>query len=87
MEGLKISFPLDVLPLITYVADRKQEHFICMLEYNGFYIVGEGKHRVCIAKRFKIPKVFGIVKKTEYKTIDNGDIMKITGISILKKMK
>lgn len=58
-----------------------------MLEYNGFYIVGEGKHRVCIAKRFKIPKVFGIVKKTEYKTIDNGDIMKITGISILKKMK
>jgi DNA repair protein RadC len=29
-EGLKISFPLDVLPLIRHYADRKQEHFICV---------------------------------------------------------
>ncbi|HHT9112443.1 MAG: DNA repair protein RadC [Planctomycetes bacterium] len=28
-EGLKISFPADVLPLIRHYADRKQEHFIC----------------------------------------------------------
>ncbi|HHT9111300.1 MAG TPA: RadC family protein [Candidatus Brocadiaceae bacterium] len=29
-EGLKISFPADVLPLISNYADRKQEHFICV---------------------------------------------------------
>ena len=29
-EGLKISFPADVLPLIANYADRKQEHFICI---------------------------------------------------------
>jgi DNA repair protein RadC len=27
-EGLKITFPADVLPLIRHYADRKQEHFI-----------------------------------------------------------
>ncbi len=27
-EGLKISFPADVLPLIMNYADRKQEHFL-----------------------------------------------------------
>lgn len=29
-EGLRISFPADVLPLIWYYGDRKQEHFICV---------------------------------------------------------
>ncbi|MBN1664818.1 MAG: DNA repair protein RadC [Deltaproteobacteria bacterium] len=29
-EGLKISFPPDVLPLIRHMADRKQEHFLCV---------------------------------------------------------
>lgn len=29
-EGLKISFPADVLPLIRNYADRKQEHFFCV---------------------------------------------------------
>jgi DNA repair protein RadC len=29
-EGLKISFPPDVLPLIRHYADRKQEHFLCV---------------------------------------------------------
>ncbi len=29
-EGLKISFPPDVLPLIRHYGDRKQEHFICV---------------------------------------------------------
>ena len=29
-EGLRISFPPDVLPLIRHYADRKQEHFICV---------------------------------------------------------
>ena len=29
-EGLKISFPADVLPLIMNYADRKQEHFIAI---------------------------------------------------------
>ena len=33
-EGLKISFPQDVLPLIHHYADRKQEHFIC-ISVNG----------------------------------------------------
>jgi len=33
-EGLKISFPTDVLPLIRHFADRKQEHFIC-ISING----------------------------------------------------
>ena len=29
-EGLKISFPPDVLPLIQHYGDRKQEHFLCI---------------------------------------------------------
>jgi DNA repair protein RadC len=29
-EGLRISFPTDVLPLIMNYADRKQEHFLCV---------------------------------------------------------
>lgn len=29
-EGLKISFPSDLIPLIKHYADRKQEHFICV---------------------------------------------------------
>lgn len=33
-QGLKISFPADVLPLIRHFADRKQEHFIC-ISLNG----------------------------------------------------
>jgi DNA repair protein RadC len=33
-EGLKISFPADILPLIKHYADRKQEHFIC-ISING----------------------------------------------------
>lgn len=33
-EGLKISFPADVLPLIQHLADRKQEHFVC-ISLNG----------------------------------------------------
>jgi len=33
-EGLRISFPPDVLPLIRHYADRKQEQFIC-ISLNG----------------------------------------------------
>ena len=33
-EGLKITTPADVLPLIQHYADRKQEHFIC-ISING----------------------------------------------------
>ncbi len=33
-EGLKISFPPDVLPLIQHYGDRKQEHSIC-ISLNG----------------------------------------------------
>jgi len=33
-EGLKISFPPDVLPLIRHYGDRKQEHFLC-ISLNG----------------------------------------------------
>jgi DNA repair protein RadC len=29
-EGLRINSPTDVLPLILHLADRKQEHFICV---------------------------------------------------------
>jgi DNA repair protein RadC len=29
-EGLRISFPPDALPLIRHLADRRQEHFICV---------------------------------------------------------
>ena len=29
-EGLKISTPADVLPLMQHFADRKQEHFVCV---------------------------------------------------------
>ena len=33
-EGVKIGTPADVLPLIRHLADRKQEHFIC-ISLNG----------------------------------------------------
>ncbi|MCF8094525.1 MAG: hypothetical protein K9J79_04110, partial [Desulfobacteraceae bacterium] len=33
-EGIKIAFPPGVLPLIQHLADRKQEHFIC-ISLNG----------------------------------------------------
>lgn len=33
-EGIKITFPQDVLPLIANYVDRKQEHFIC-ISING----------------------------------------------------
>ncbi|MBV6504890.1 MAG: hypothetical protein ILNGONEN_00445 [Syntrophorhabdaceae bacterium] len=33
-EGLKITFPPEVLPLIRHYADRKQEHFLC-ISLNG----------------------------------------------------
>ncbi len=33
-EGLKITFPEDVLPLIQHYGDRKQEHFLC-ISING----------------------------------------------------
>lgn len=29
-EGMKISFPADILPLIRHYADRKQEHLLCV---------------------------------------------------------
>lgn len=29
-RGVKISFPPDVYPLIRHVADRRQEHFLCV---------------------------------------------------------
>lgn len=32
--GLKISFPPDVYPLIRHIADRRQEHFLC-ISLNG----------------------------------------------------
>jgi len=33
-EGIKIATPADVLPLIRHLADRKQEHFLC-ISLNG----------------------------------------------------
>jgi DNA repair protein RadC len=29
-RGIKISFPTDVFPLIRHIADRHQEHFLCV---------------------------------------------------------
>ncbi len=37
-ERKKISFPADVLPLVSHFADRKQEHFLC-LSLNGAHEV------------------------------------------------
>ena len=37
-EGFKIGLPPDVLPLIQHMADRKQEHFLC-ISLNGAYEV------------------------------------------------
>lgn len=33
-EGIKVVFPTDVMPLISHMSDRKQEHFIC-ISLNG----------------------------------------------------
>jgi DNA repair protein RadC len=33
-DGLKITSPLDVIPLLQHYSDRKQEHFIC-ISVNG----------------------------------------------------
>jgi DNA repair protein RadC len=37
-EGFKIGLSPDVLPLIQHMADRKQEHFLC-ISLNGAYEV------------------------------------------------
>ncbi|MBT3255928.1 MAG: DNA repair protein RadC [Deltaproteobacteria bacterium] len=37
-EGFKIGLPPDILPLIQHMADRKQEHFLC-ISLNGAYEV------------------------------------------------
>ncbi|MFC1763941.1 DNA repair protein RadC [Planctomycetota bacterium] len=37
-EGLKISQPIDVLPVIRHYADRKQEHMLC-ISLNGAHEV------------------------------------------------
>ena len=37
-EGIKISRPADVLPLLQHYADRKQEHFLC-ISLNGAHEV------------------------------------------------
>jgi DNA repair protein RadC len=29
-EGVKITYPTDVLPLLSHMNDRKQEHFVCI---------------------------------------------------------
>jgi len=29
-EGIKITSACDILPLISYLANRKQEHFVCV---------------------------------------------------------
>jgi DNA repair protein RadC len=34
-EGLRISFPADVLPLIRHFAHRWQEHFIIVFNQKG----------------------------------------------------
>ena len=37
-EGIKVRSSTDVMPLLTYLADRKQEHFICV-SLNGAHEV------------------------------------------------
>jgi DNA repair protein RadC len=37
-EGLKVTFPVDILPLIQHYGDRKQEHFLC-ISLNGAHEV------------------------------------------------
>ena len=52
-EGLKISLPPDVLPLIQHMADRKQEHFLC--------ISLNGAHEVIAVRTVSV----GLVNKTQ----------------------
>ncbi|MCX7748251.1 MAG: hypothetical protein N2645_15395 [Clostridia bacterium] len=48
----------------TYVADEASGYDNIELEdFNGYFSPHEGKHRVCIAKRFKIPQVYARVSK------------------------
>jgi DNA repair protein RadC len=52
-EGFKIGLPPDVLPLIQHVADRKQEHFLC--------ISLNGAHEVIAVRTVSV----GLVNKTQ----------------------
>ena len=52
-EGFKISFPADVLFLIRYIADRKQEHFLC--------ISLNGAHEVIATRTISV----GLVNRTQ----------------------
>lgn len=47
----------------TYSTSKDMYDNIELTEYKGYYFPVEGKHRVCIAKRFKIPKVYAEVRK------------------------
>jgi DNA repair protein RadC len=52
-EGFKIGQPPDVLPLIQHMADRKQEHFLC--------ISLNGAHEVIAVRTISV----GLVNKTQ----------------------
>jgi DNA repair protein RadC len=52
-EGFKIGLPPDVLPLIQHMADRKQEHFLC--------ISLNGAHEVIAVRTVSV----GLVNKTQ----------------------
>ena len=48
----------------SYCTSEELYDQIELIEYKGHYFPHEGKHRVCIAKRFKIPKIYAKVTKS-----------------------
>lgn len=57
---------LDKFNNDTYIEEPDKTSFyddIQLEEIDGFYIPHEGKHRVCIAKRFNIPMIYAQVNK------------------------
>lgn len=55
------SYILEKFRNGTYSTSEGIHDNIELTEYKGYYFPVEGKHRVCIAKRFKIPKIYAEV--------------------------
>lgn len=55
------SYILEKFRNGIYSTSEEMHDNIELTEYKGYYFPVEGKHRVCIAKRFKIPKIYAEV--------------------------
>ena len=79
---------LDKYKKGTYDIHCPEEFDIKLTEFKGYFIPEEGKHRVCIAKRFGIPQIYAKVSKMvnikEKRGINNSSYMRLNSCYSMK---